>query len=48
MLYTYVLGCGKNMNAEVLRAETSSPAYHIQLVKDVFRLWNSHEVKEID
>ena len=37
----YILGCGKNITAEVLRAEASSPAYHIQIVKDVFRLWNS-------
>ena len=36
----YILGCGKNITAEVLRAEASSPAYHIQIVKDVFRLWN--------
>ena len=36
-----ILGCGKNITAEVLRAEASSPAYHIQIVKDVFRLWNS-------
>ena len=38
---SYILGCGKNITAEVLRAEASSPAYHIQIVKDVFRLWNS-------
>ena len=30
-----ILGCGKNITAEVLRAEASSPAYHIQIVKDV-------------
>ena len=33
----YILGCGKNITAQVLSAEASSPAYHIQIVKDVFQ-----------
>ena len=34
----YILGCGKNITAEVLRAEASSPAYHIQIVKDFIEI----------
>ena len=36
-----VLGIGMNIAGDILRAESSSPPYHVHWTKLIFRLWNS-------
>ena len=37
----HVLGVGMNIAGDILRAESSSPPYHVHWTKLIFRLWNS-------
>ena len=37
----HVLGVGKNIASDNLRAEASSPAYHTHWIPLIFRLWNT-------
>ena len=36
----HILGVGKNIASDNLRAEASSPAYHTHWIPPIFRLWN--------
>ena len=37
----HILGIGKNIASDNLRAEASSPAYHTHWIPLIFRLWNT-------
>ena len=37
----HILGVGKNIACDNLRAEASSPAYHTHCILLIFRLWNT-------
>ena len=42
----HVLGVGMNIAGDILRAESSSPPYHVHWTKLIFRLWSSLQSKQ--